>query len=110
MNKARFDKWIIDQLEDSKALDIISLDVRGHTSLTDFMVICTGTSNRHVKAIADKLCIKAKELRQQIIGVEGEQDSQWILVDLGDAIVHVMQQQTRDFYQLEKLWQETETK
>jgi ribosome-associated protein len=68
------------------------------------MVICTGTSNRHVKSIADKLAIKAKADGLPPISIEGEQDAEWVLVDLGDAIVHVMQQEARDFYQLEELW------
>ncbi|MBI2384204.1 MAG: ribosome silencing factor [Gammaproteobacteria bacterium] len=101
-------KTVIAAVEDLKALDIKVLDVRSLTSIADWMVICTGTSNRHVKAIADNVVEKAKERGTRPRGVEGTQQSEWVLVDLGDVIVHVMQAQTRAFYQLEKLWDMTE--
>lgn len=92
------------QLVDAKAQDITNMDVRGITDITDLMVICTGTSNRHVKAIADRLMANAKTAGFEIVGFEGEQDCEWVLVDLGDAIVHVMQQSAREHYELEDLW------
>lgn len=97
-------RFIQAQLEDGKAQDILQLDVTGITDITDLMVICTGTSNRHVKAIADRVIASAKTAGFEIVGFEGEQDCEWVLVDLGDAIVHVMQQSARDHYQLEDLW------
>ncbi len=96
--------FIRHQLEDGKAQAIVELDVTGITDITDLMVICTGTSNRHVKAIADRVIASAKIAGFEIVGFEGEQDCEWVLVDLGDAIVHVMQQSARDHYQLEDLW------
>jgi ribosome-associated protein len=91
-------------LEDMKGQQIRVLDVRGKTPLTDFMVIASGTSNRHVKALADSVAIKARESGVQPLGVEGEDGQEWVLVDLNDVIVHVMLPKVRDFYNLEKLW------
>lgn len=91
-------------LEELKAKDIVTLDVRGLTSMTDTMVISTGTSNRHVRALAQAVVEKCKEAGFRAQGVEGLDESEWVLVDLGDAVIHVMQAQARAFYQLEKLW------
>jgi len=92
-------------LEDMKAVDIVSLDVVGKSSLTDVLFFATGNSTRHVKSIADEVSIKAKEANLDIIGIEGKGSAEWVLVDLNDVIVHVMLAKTRDFYQLEKLWE-----
>ena len=80
------------------------IDVQQKTSITDAMIVCSGTSSRHVKSIATQLVQKAKELGRQPLGVEGENGSEWVLVDFADAIVHVMQANIRDYYQIEKLW------
>lgn len=95
---------VIQALEEVKALEIRSLDVRGLTSITDFMVIATGRTRRQVKAMAEKVLEAARETGIQPLGIEGEGPAEWVLVDLGDVVVHAMQPATRDFYQLEKLW------
>ena len=95
---------IIDALEDLKAIDIKSIDVSGFASFTDLMIIASGTSTRQVKALADKVSVKCKEAGMKPLGIEGERDAEWILVDLGDAVVHIMLPQVREFYDLEKLW------
>ncbi|MBK8181591.1 MAG: ribosome silencing factor [Candidatus Competibacteraceae bacterium] len=97
-------KLITDALEELKAHDIKILDVRGIATFTDLMVIASGTSTRHVKALADKVMEKSTLAGVRPLGVEGQQEAEWILVDLNDVVVHVMLPQTRDFYNLEKLW------
>ncbi|MCB1877913.1 MAG: ribosome silencing factor [Chromatiales bacterium] len=95
---------ITEALEELKGNNIRVLDVRGKTSITDYMVIASGTSERHVRALAQNVAEKAKHGGVQPLGVEGENAGDWVLVDLTDAIVHVMTPATRDFYNLEKLW------
>ncbi len=96
--------FIVDKLEDTKAQDIMIIDVRGKSSITDVMVICTGTSNRHVMSIADNLSQAARKSGNAPLGVSGEKDAEWIVVDMGDVIVHIMQAESRQLYELEKLW------
>jgi ribosome-associated protein len=91
-------------LEDLKAKDGIEIDVRGKTSVCDYMVVASGTSTRHVKSIADEVVRKVKELGVMPLGVEGEREAEWVLADLGDVIVHVMLPRVREFYALERLW------
>jgi ribosome-associated protein len=97
-------KLVTAAIEDIKGLDVKVIDVAALTTITDHMVVCTGTSNRHVKSIADSIIAKAKEAGYRPLGVEGLDAAEWVLVDLGDVVAHVMQAQTRLFYQLEKLW------
>ncbi|MDN3520573.1 ribosome silencing factor [Halomonas ramblicola] len=94
----------LDALEELKARDIVQLDVSRLTSVTDLMVIASGTSSRHVAALASNLVQKAKEEGVQPRGVEGENGADWVLVDLGDLVVHVMMPETRQLYDLERLW------
>jgi len=95
---------VLTALEDMKAVDIIELDVKGKTSVTDLLVIASGTSSRHVKSIASNVVVEVKKQGKPPLGVEGEAQGEWVLVDLGDIVVHVMQPQVRQFYDLEKLW------
>ena len=87
-----------------KARDVVQIDVRGKSSVCDFMVVVSGTSTRHVKSIADEVVKFAKKLDVQPLGVEGEREAEWVLVDLGDVVVHVMLPRVREFYALERLW------
>ncbi|MBM7132015.1 ribosome silencing factor [Dyella mobilis] len=97
-------KSVIAALEDLKAKDIREIDVRGKTSIADLLVIASGTSARHVKSIADEVVKFAKQAGVMPLGVEGEREAEWVLVDLGDVIVHVMLPRIREFYGLERLW------
>lgn len=91
-------------LEGLKALDLRVIDVRGFTTITDYMVIASGTSDRHVRSLAGRVVSAARELGVRPLGTEGEREGEWILVDLEDVVVHVMLPRARDFYQLERLW------
>ncbi|MGY8870641.1 MAG: ribosome silencing factor [Pseudomonadales bacterium] len=94
-----------DALEDVKARDIEIIDVRGKSSITDFMMIATGTSKRHVVSLAQSVSDKVKEAGVEPIGSEGQTDGDWVLVDLGELVVHVMMPDARSYYDLERLWQ-----
>jgi ribosome-associated protein len=98
---------VLDALDGMKALDVKFLDVRGLTDIADFMVIASGTSDRHVRSVAQRVVEKAKEAGFRPHGVEGQQDGDWVLIDLNEMIVHVMLPRVRDFYGLEKLWDMT---
>lgn len=91
-------------LEDMKAQDISVLDVRGKTSITDIMIIASGTSDRHVKSLADAVAIEAKQAGEPPLGLEGATEGEWALVDLNGVVVHIMQPKVRDYYQIERLW------
>jgi ribosome-associated protein len=100
---------VIDALADMKALEVKVLDVRGLTDIADFMVIASGTSDRHVRSVAQRVVERTKEAGFRPHGVEGQQDSDWVLIDLSEMIVHVMLPRVREFYGLEKLWDMTAT-
>lgn len=96
--------FVIDKIDDLKGQDIIAIDVKGKSSITDCMIICTGTSTRHVVSIAEHVVQESRAAGLLPLGVEGEATADWVVVDLGDVIVHVMQDESRRLYELEKLW------
>jgi len=108
MDSESLKELVIDALDDMKAQEILVIDVAARTSVTDFMVIATGTSSRHVQAVADNVAEKVKEAGLMPLGSEGRGNSDWVLIDLGDAVVHVMTAQAREYYDLERLWGEPE--
>lgn len=95
---------VLDALDELKAKDVTEIDVRGKTSIADWLIVASGTSSRHVKSIADEVVKFAKQAGVLPLGVEGQQEAEWVLVDLGDIIVHVMLPRIREFYGLERLW------
>lgn len=104
MDSLKFKKFVIDKMEDLKARDIVDIDVSGKSSVTDTMLVCSGNSKRHVSSIAQNVVYEMKQAGYAPLSVEGQDTGEWVLVDLGDIVVHVMQDEARDFYQLEKLW------
>ncbi len=97
-------KLALEALDDLKALDPVVIDVRELSSVMDYLVVASGSSSRHVKSLADNVVTQAKERGVRPMGVEGEGPGEWVLVDFGDVVVHVMQPATRSFYDLERLW------
>ncbi len=104
MESAELNQVLIDALDDLKGNNVVSLDVRELTDVMDYLIVASGTSNRHVKALSDNMTGAAKERGIRPLGVEGQSGSEWILVDFGDVVAHVMLPATRDFYDLERLW------
>jgi ribosome-associated protein len=99
------EKLALKALEDLKAVNIRVLDVRGLTDVADTMIVASGTSDRHVRAIAENVVVKTKEAGRRPMGTEGRQDGEWVLIDLQDVLVHVMLPRVREFYALEQLWE-----
>jgi len=95
---------VVETLADMKARDVTIMDVRGKTAITDYMIVASGTSDRHVKSIAETVAYRAKEGGEPPIGSEGVDGGEWALVDLNGVVVHVMLPKVRDFYSLERLW------
>ena len=108
MKTEELTQLVVDALEELKAVNLHVIDVRGKTSITDVMVIATGTSSRHVRSLAENVALTAKKQGMPALGEEGIDTGEWALIDLGDVVVHVMQEEIRDFYQLEKLWETDE--
>nr|WP_264299423.1 ribosome silencing factor [Vibrio navarrensis] len=96
--------FLADKADDMKAENIVVLNVEGKSSVTDFMIICSGNSKRHVSSIADHVAEEVKKVGLTPLGMEGEKEGEWVVLDLGDAMLHVMQEEQRQLYQLEKLW------
>ncbi len=99
------EKLVLAALDDMKAVNVKLLDVRGLTDITDAMIVASGNSDRHVRAIADRVIEKARETGRRPLGTEGARDGEWVLVDLQDVLVHVMLPRVREFYAIEQLWE-----
>lgn len=104
MKPSELRDYIVAALEDMKGINIVILDVAALTPMTDYMIMVTGSSNRHVKALVDTANESSKAIGLQPIGIEGRESYDWVLVDLADVIVHVMNEEARSFYELERLW------
>ncbi len=102
----KLEQAIVAALEDGKGIEPVVLDVRQLCSFTDVMVVVTGNTGRHVNALVDRVIESARLMGQRTIGVEGRETNEWVLVDFGDVVVHVMQKDARALYELEKLWSE----
>jgi len=104
MQLEKLRQLVVDTLDDMKAKDVQVMDVRGKTAITDYMIVASGTSDRHVKAIAETVAYRSKEAGEAPLGTEGLNEGEWALVDLNGVVVHVMLPKVRDFYNLERLW------
>ena len=98
------DKRVLQILEEIKAVDPVLIDVGGISGFADAMIVATGTSTRHIRSMHDALVSSVKEMEISLLGVEGKESNDWVLIDLGDLIVHLMRKETREFYDLEKFW------
>lgn len=105
MDEKQLLDFVVDKIDDMKARHITVIDVSKKSSITDTFIICSGTSKRHVSAIAENAIVECKQAGHAPLSVEGKDLGEWVLVDLSSIVLHVMQDETRDFYQLEKLWQ-----
>ncbi|MBN8446544.1 MAG: ribosome silencing factor [Rheinheimera sp.] len=104
MNTNELMAFVADKLDDMKGRDIVKLDVKGKSTETDWMIVCSGTSNRHTRSVAAYVITEAKKAGIAVLGTEGDKSGEWVLIDLGQVVVHVMLEESRNFYQLEKLW------
>ena len=105
MTNQEFNDFVLDKIDDMKGRDVVTIDVSDKSTITDTLIICSGNSKRHVSSIAENVVVQSKAIGHAPLSVEGKESGEWVLVDLGEIVVHVMQDETRDFYQLEKLWQ-----
>ena len=107
MNSESLKDLVLDALDDIKGKDVVELDVRRQTDIADYMIVATGNTARQVNALVDNVLEKAKAAGAVVIGVEGQDTGEWVLIDLGDVITHVMLPDVRAFYDLERLWSVT---
>ena len=106
MNSSELNELVVHQLQEMKADDIVVIDVSGKTTIADFFTLACGTSRRHTQAIATRIVDKAKKQGIKPLGIEGHEIGDWILIDLNDVVLHIMLEETRNFYDLESLWQD----
>lgn len=104
MESETLKELVIDALDDLKAVNTVSIDVVGLTDVMDHLIIASGTSNRHVKSLANNVSVEVKKAGLQPLGIEGNDVGEWVLLDFGDVVVHIMLPATRDYYDLERLW------
>ncbi len=104
MQREELKLFLADKADDMKAQDIVTLDVEGKSSVTDFMIVCTGTSRRHIISIADHVAAEVKKVGLEPLGIDGSTEGEWVVLDMGSTMLHVMQEEHRELYQLEKLW------
>ena len=104
LNTSELQNLVINALEDLKAKDIIILDVKGKANFTDIIIIASGTSDRHLKSMANAIRVNTKKQGNPPLSIEGEDTKNWVLVDLGDIVVHLMRPEAREMYEIEKLW------
>lgn len=104
MESSELKQQIVKAIDDAKGRNIRVMDVRGFSDVTDYMVIASGTSSRHVSSMADRVSESLRDQGAKPLGMEGRDTGEWVLIDFGDVIVHIMRPETRDFYNLEKLW------
>jgi ribosome-associated protein len=105
MPTANLQELAVTALNDLKAIDLTIIDIRGITTIADTMIICSGSSSRHVQSLAANVITEAKKQHVSYLNFEGEREGEWVIVDLGDVIVHIMQPNAREFYNLEDLWE-----
>jgi len=104
LESAALKDLVVDALDDIKAVEVVVLDVEGQTDIADYMVVASGTTSRQVKALTDSVVVKAKASGNKVLGVEGTETAEWVLIDLGDVLCHIMLPRVREFYDLERLW------
>ncbi len=104
MQQPQLIHFFADKADDMKAESIVTIDVTDKSSITDTMIICTGTSKRHVAAIAEHIATEAKKQGVDPLGIDGEKEGEWVVLDMGSSMIHILQAEHRELYQLEKLW------